>query len=51
MLGFQTTTLKAMRIKADRRGLVQHLRRTYEASYNENPTTVSVWLPSALNER
>jgi hypothetical protein len=54
MFGFQTTALKAMRVKGSRRGLVGHLRRAYEASYNENPTTVcpcGYHLPSKKDSR
>jgi hypothetical protein len=56
MFEFQTTTLKAMRVKASRPGPVEHLRQAYAASYmyNENPTTVSprgYHLPSMKDSR
>ena len=54
MLGFQTTALKAMGVKASRRGPVEHLRQAYEATYTENPTTVcpcGYHLPSMKDSR
>jgi hypothetical protein len=54
MIGVQTMALKAVCVKASRRGQVQHLRQAYEASYIETPKTACPYgyhLPSMKDSR